>query len=48
MKPKKLKVTSKHQICIPTEIRFFLELEQGDYVVFRREGSKVTFEKAEA
>ncbi|MGE5576833.1 MAG: AbrB/MazE/SpoVT family DNA-binding domain-containing protein [Syntrophothermus sp.] len=47
--PKKIgKVTSKGQLTIPKEIREFLNVKEGDGVLFVTEGAKVYIEKIPA
>jgi antitoxin PrlF len=46
--PTVTRLTTKHQTTIPAEVRRALDLEAGDQVEFRIEGTTVTLRKAEA
>lgn len=41
------RLTTKHQTTIPVEVRRALDLEAGDQVEFRVDGTTVTLRKAE-
>jgi antitoxin PrlF len=45
--PTVTRLTTKHQTTIPAEVRRALDLEAGDQVEFRIEGTTVTLRKAE-
>jgi len=39
------KVSVRFQIAIPKEIRFYLKLKEGDFLLWKRENGKITVEK---
>jgi AbrB family looped-hinge helix DNA binding protein len=45
--PTVARLTTRHQIAVPVEVRRMLGLEAGDRVEFRVEGSTATLRKAE-
>jgi len=41
----KSKISVRFQTAIPKEIRFFLKLKEGDYLIWKRENGKIIVER---
>lgn len=39
------RITTKGQVTVPAELRKFLRLKKGDYVLFEKRGSRVEIKK---
>ena len=39
------KVTTKGQVTIPSELRNYLKVKEGDYILFEKKGSKIDIKK---
>jgi AbrB family looped-hinge helix DNA binding protein len=39
------RITTKGQVTVPLELRKYLKIQEGDYILFEKKGSKVEIKK---